>query len=251
MSAPARPHGSAAAWHDAEHGSYAADMALWERLASELGGPVLDLGAGTGRVAIHLAARGHDVVAVDSDDALLEVLRLRAEERGLPVRVVEADVRELDLEATFPLVLAPMQLMHMLEGAAGRRAALAALARVLAPGGVIAVAVLAEPLPPSGPTEPIPDVREDDGWIHSSLPLEVRVGEETLEIVRLRQLVSPGGALSEETHVTTVDRLRPGVFEVDVEACGLRILASQPIAETEEHVGALVHLIEHAKDRLG
>ena len=249
MSAPAAPHGSAAAWHDAEHGSYAADLALWERLASELGGPVLDLGAGTGRVSLHLGARGHEVVAVDSDGALLDVLRRRAEERRLPVRAVKADVRELELDTTFALVIAPMQLMHMLEGSAGRRSALGAAARVLAPDGVIAAAVLAEPLPPSGPTAPIPDVREEDEWIHSSLPVEVRVGEEVLEIVRLRQLVSPTGDLSEESHVTRVDRLRPGVFEADVGACGLSILASQPIAETEEHVGALVHLIEHGNRR--
>lgn len=251
MSARATPHGSASAWHDAEHGAYAADLPLWGRLARERGGPVLDLGAGTGRVALHLAARGHEVVAVDSDPGLLAVLRERAEDRRLAVRAVEADVRELGLHGQFPLAIAPMQLLHMLDGIEGRRAALRSIAHALAPGGVLAAAVLAEPLPPSGPTESIPDVREEDGWIHSSMPVEVRVGGERLEIVRLRQLVSPGGDLSDATHVTIVDRLPPGVLEADVAAAGLRIAASEPIAETDEHVGAVVHLIERAGDADG
>ena len=244
MSARSAPHGSASAWHDAEHGAYAADLPLWERLASERGGPVLDLGAGTGRVALHLAARGHDVLAVDSDAELLAVLRERAADRRLPVRVIEADVRNLALKGDFPLAIAPMQLLHMLEGVEGRRAALRSVGSALASGGVLAAAVLAEPLPPSGPTESIPDVRDEDGWIHSSMSLEVRVGDERLEIVRLRQLVSPAGDLSDATHVTTVDRLPPSVLEADVAASGLRIAASEPIAETDEHVGAVVHLIE-------
>ena len=45
---------SAAAWHDVECGGYSADLALWEEMATEAGGPVLDLGCGTGRVGLHL-----------------------------------------------------------------------------------------------------------------------------------------------------------------------------------------------------
>ena len=42
-------------WHDIECGGYAEDFALWRELAAEAGGPVLDIGAGTGRVSIDLA----------------------------------------------------------------------------------------------------------------------------------------------------------------------------------------------------
>ena len=52
-------------WHDVENGSYAADLELWRTLAAEASGPILDLGAGTGRVARDLHAAGHEVHALD------------------------------------------------------------------------------------------------------------------------------------------------------------------------------------------
>ena len=71
----ARIHGEpeAVVWHDVECAGYAADLPTWRALAEEAGGPgVLDLGCGTGRVAIDLAARGHDVTALDADPELVE-----------------------------------------------------------------------------------------------------------------------------------------------------------------------------------
>ena len=44
-------------WHDVECGGYDADLTLWQELAREAGGPVLDVGAGTGRVALRSPAR--------------------------------------------------------------------------------------------------------------------------------------------------------------------------------------------------
>ncbi len=118
-SSAAPPADERSIWHDAEHGSYAADLRLWERLAREHPGGVVDLGAGTGRVALHLAACGHQVVAVDTDAGLLAALAERAAERDLDVRTVRCDVRELDLGSTYPLIVAPMQFLHIVGGAAG------------------------------------------------------------------------------------------------------------------------------------
>jgi SAM-dependent methyltransferase len=247
MSTAAPPVPVAVTWHDAECGGYAQDLPVWERLAAGRG-PVLDLGAGTGRVALHLAERGQEVVTVDVDAELIGALRERAGELGVEIEAHVGDVRTLDLGRSFRLILAPMQLMHMLGGGEARLAALRAVVAHLEPGGTFAATILQEPLPPSGPTEALPDVRDVDGWIHSSLPLEVRVGDAELEIHRLRQLVAPDGSLSEELDVTAVDRLQPGVLEAEGERCGLRVTGSEPIGETDEHVGSLLLLMERADD---
>src|SRR5439155_743 len=54
-------------WHDVECGAYVADLPLWRELAAACEGPILDVGAGTGRVTLDLARHGHDVVALDRD----------------------------------------------------------------------------------------------------------------------------------------------------------------------------------------
>lgn len=243
--APSIPVG--VTWHDAECGGYASDLPLWTRLADEAHGPILDLGAGTGRVSLHLASAGHEVVAIDVDPDLIAALGARAEAGDLAIEAMLTDARELDLgDRRFALILAPMQLMHMLGGARGRRDVLAGVAAHLEPGGTFAAAVLAEPLPPSGPTEALPDVRDVDGWIHSSLPLEVRVESEVIEIVRLRQLVAPDGTMTEDLDVTVVDRLAGGVLEREAAAAGLELTRSEMVPETDEHVGSVVLLMRGA-----
>ena len=79
----ARGGGSAVSviWHDLECGAYAEDLPLWRALAAEHGDPVLDVGAGTGRVALDLARAGHRVTALDRDPELLEALARRAKRR--------------------------------------------------------------------------------------------------------------------------------------------------------------------------
>ena len=82
------------------------------------GDPILDVGAGTGRVALELARAGHRVTALDIDPELLGALRERA--GGLPVETVRADARTFELERRdFALCLVPMQTIQLLGGAAG------------------------------------------------------------------------------------------------------------------------------------
>src|SRR5919112_1383153 len=97
----------AALWHDLECGAYDDDLPAWRSLAAETGGPVLDIGAGTGRVTLDLATHGLAVVALDTDAALLAALEHRA--AGLPVKTVVADARSFQLERQFPLIVVPMQ----------------------------------------------------------------------------------------------------------------------------------------------
>ena len=82
-----------ALWHDLECGGYAEDLPLWRELAESAGGPVIDVGAGTGRVTLELARAGTAVIAVDIEQRLLDALAKRA--NGLPITTLTADVRAL------------------------------------------------------------------------------------------------------------------------------------------------------------
>lgn len=230
-------------WHDAECGGYGADLETWDRLAREGGGPVLDLGAGTGRVSLHLARRGHRVIAVDSDPVLLAALRSRARRAGLAVGALCGDVRELSgAPLSVGTVLAPMQLLHLLGGAPGRARVLDAARELLEPGGCLHAALLADmPALGSFAPDPIPDMRESEGrWVHSSFPLAVNVDEEGLEIVRLRQLVSPEGALREERNLIRLERLEAAELEAEAAALGWQVLERMPLSGAEDHVDSVI-----------
>jgi SAM-dependent methyltransferase len=65
-------------------------------------GPVLELGIGTGRVALPLAQRGHEVRGVDASEAMVEKLRAKTGGENIPVTI--GDFAELDIEVKFALV---------------------------------------------------------------------------------------------------------------------------------------------------
>ena len=87
-------------WHDLECGGYVEDLEVWRGLARRQGGPVLDVGAGTGRVTLDLARAGYAVTALDVCDELLATLRERA--AGLDVATVAADARSFALDTASP-----------------------------------------------------------------------------------------------------------------------------------------------------
>jgi len=92
-------------WHDVECAAYDLDLALWRELAERADGPVLDIGAGTGRVAIDLARHGYEVTAIDADPELVHELSARARKRNLRVRTATADARSFELSHEYARVL--------------------------------------------------------------------------------------------------------------------------------------------------
>jgi SAM-dependent methyltransferase len=233
-----------AIWHDVECGSYAADLPLWEELAEQQGGAVLELGCGTGRVAIHLARRGHRVVGLDVEPALLAVLAERG--AGLPVRTLEADVREFALEDPASLVLAPTHLLQLLPDAEERARSLSCIAAALRPGGLLAAAIIEEMPEADGAPPPLPDVREIDGWIYSSLAIEAAVGPGEIVVRRLRQTVSPGGSLSEEPNEIRIATFAAETLEREAAPWGLIPAGRRVIPPTSMHEGSLVVLLERS-----
>lgn len=246
-----------AIWHDVECGSYAADLPLWEELAERCGGPVLELGCGTGRVALHLARRGHEVVGLDSDADLLAVLEDRAADfRPSPVGTepdgsakpgvvpVLADARGFELDESVALALAPTHLLQLLADSAERAEALGCIAAALRPGGLFAASILEELPEPDGSPPPLPDVREVEGWVYSSLATEVAVGPGELRVRRLRQTVSPDGSLTEEPNEIRIATFAAETLESEAAAFGLLPAGRREIPPTDLHVGSLVVLLE-------
>jgi len=236
----------AAGWHDVECASYAADLPLWRALAAERGGPVLDLGCGTGRVALDLAALGHEVVGVDADPGLARTLTDRARERSLPARAHAADVRSLSLGSRHPLAVAPMQVVQLLGGPDGRGAMLASVREHLSPTGLLALA-LADPfdaVPAGEALPPLPDVLEVGGWVLSSTPVDVRDEGDGVAIDRHRQAVSPSGELTEEVATIRLDSVSARVLEAEGAAAGYRILPARHVPATRDYVGSTVVMLE-------
>jgi SAM-dependent methyltransferase len=229
-------------WHELECGTYGEDLALWRGLAAEADGPVLDVGAGTGRVTLDLARRGHAVTALDRDRELLEHL---ADDAGeLPVTTVTADARAFTLEDTFALCIVPMQTVQLLGGPAARRSFLGCVVRHLRPGGVLAVAITDE-LEPFDAEDalvisPLPDVCERDGVVYCSRPTAIRERDGGFVLERRRETVTVAGELTVELDEVALDDLDAETLESEGADAGLTPSGRTVVPATEDYVASVV-----------
>lgn len=98
-----------------QYANYRDDIPFYLRLADDFGGPILELGAGTGRITAALARARHHVVAVDLSGEMLKKADNYLSEEAVSeqVKLVQADMRNFRTEQTFPLIIAPFNtLMH-------------------------------------------------------------------------------------------------------------------------------------------
>jgi SAM-dependent methyltransferase len=161
------------------------------------GGSVLELGIGTGRLALPLAERGVEVWGVDASPAMLD--RLRAKPGARAVRAVVGDFARLDAVAGLPdrvtVVLVAFNTFFNIPEEAGQRRCLAAVARLLGPGGRLVLEAF------------VPDV-DADGPRGDVAPAVVEADRVVLHVSRL----DPAAQTVAGQHVTiTADgiRLRP------------------------------------------
>jgi SAM-dependent methyltransferase len=235
----AQSQGAAVVWHELECGSYRQDLPLWRALAARHGSPVLEIGAGTGRVALDLAAAGHRVTALELDPSLLAELVVRTGE--LPVTSVHADARRFHIDERFALCIVPMQTIQLLGGAPGRGAFLRCARRHLRGGGVLAVAIV-ETLEPfraadGGPELPA-EACERDGVHYSSRPTAVLSSAAGFVLERRRETLAASGehtVLEDSVHI---DRLTVAELEAEALAAGLRPAGRTSVSPTPEHTGS-------------
>jgi SAM-dependent methyltransferase len=123
------------------------DLDLYLALAARTGGPILEIAAGSGRVAIPLAEAGYDVTLVDIDPSMLARAAAAAERLGPKVRsrieLVEADLVGLKLEggARFGMAVLALNSIMLLGAREIQQQALETMARHLVPGGLAIVDV--------------------------------------------------------------------------------------------------------------
>lgn len=233
-----------AVWHDLECGGYSDDLRLWRGLAARTGGPVLDVGAGTGRVALELASQGVEVVALDLAPRLLTALACRA--AALPVETVCADAREFCLDRRFSLIVVPMQTLQLFGGPGGRATFLRCALEHLKPGGLLAAA-LADAMDcfdEEHDIPPPPETREILGVRYTSQLLEVVDERGRAAICRRREIVRADGRVETEDVVVHLDRVSPE--EVTAQACRLGFITEPHlyIPESERYLGSIVVVLQ-------
>jgi len=232
-------------WHEVECGDYTADLPLWEELADRSERAIMELGCGAGRVTLHLAKREpHLVIGVDWDAELVAAVWERSGNLRGDAEI--GDVRSFELSTGFSLVIAPMQLIQLLSGAGDRVACLSSARANMLPGGLAAFTLVEEiPVPPPDSTmPPLPDVRQVEGWIYSSLPLEPVVDDATILLRRLRQTVDPDGNMTDELNEIELAVLSAETLEEEGRSAGLRPVGRREIPATEAHVGSTVVLFD-------
>jgi len=123
------------------------DIAFWKHMASMANGPVLELGCGTGRVALPVARAGTTVVGIDRSAPMLDRARKRVKRAGLQsqVQLVRGDIRHLPFpDKTFPLVMAPYGILQSLLAERDLARTLAAVSRVLTRKGTFGLELVAD-----------------------------------------------------------------------------------------------------------
>lgn len=122
-----------------DSGPTAGDVEFFRKLAAAHGGPVLEIGCGTGRVAGALAAAGFDVVGVDRSAPMLRLAEERraaaSSEVAARLAFVQGDMTTLRLGRQFPLIVAPSRVFQFALTSDDQRAVLRAFKAHLAPEG--------------------------------------------------------------------------------------------------------------------
>jgi len=131
----------AVATYDLFH-SGTTDLPFYLGCARRFGGPVLELGAGTGRVLIALAEAGHEIVGVELSAAMLETASAKIVKNptaAARIRLVEADMKNFAIQQTFSLVMIPARAFQFLLTPADQRATFDCIRRHLVPGGHLVI----------------------------------------------------------------------------------------------------------------
>lgn len=218
------------------------DLDLYLALADRAEGRILELAAGSGRLAVPLAAAGYQVTAVDVDPAMLARARQRADEAGLPdgrLELIEADLLGFRDEgaADYALAFIALNSMMLLATRDAQRRAMQTLATNLSLGGLVAVDVW------------LPDI-EDLGRFDGRLILEYVRPDGTASTI-----VTKTGSAIHDAATGTI--MLTGVYEEArqgepvrrwIRQDTLRLISADELAAFAEEAGLRVELMAGGYD---
>ena len=161
-----------ARFYDLEYGHKENDIDFYLDMAEEFGGPVLEIGVGTGRIAIPMVEEGFQVTGIDNSAEMIKVAQEYLAE--LPensfenLRLFQQDMKELNLEQKFPLCIIPFRaFLHNLT----QKDQLATLEKIyqhLEPGGILAFDLFVPLYSVISNDEWLDDIEEDELAIENS-----------------------------------------------------------------------------------
>jgi ubiquinone/menaquinone biosynthesis C-methylase UbiE len=123
------------------------DVPFWRNLALQAGGPVLELGCGTGRISLPLGKAGVPLVGIDRSERMLARARRRTRRARLThtIRLIRGDIRFTPFSRpSFAMVMAPYGILQSLLRERDLAATLTEVRRVLEPGGTFGIELVAD-----------------------------------------------------------------------------------------------------------
>ena len=139
------PYASIADIYDFSYADLDDDIDFYANLAQAVDGPLLELGVGTGRVAVRLAEAGYSVTGIDTSQSMLEQARrnLAATKlpRGASLKLLHGDMTSFDLGRRFGLIYVAANTLQHLLSTEQQAACFARVKQHLAPGGIFSFSV--------------------------------------------------------------------------------------------------------------
>jgi SAM-dependent methyltransferase len=220
-----------AALYDLRFGDDDHDLVMYEEFARRSELPALELGIGSGRVALHLARRGLSVTGIDTSQPMLARLRAALDDAMSPrIRIVEADMRDFDLSGErFGLVYCAAGTFQYLLTAEEQIATLRGAAQHLAPGGLY-VMELRAPWAVDWDSDGSPlelrwSHRDDAGGgsITEMVARRAAPSCQTMTVTYLYDFVAADGAVRRRTIEKTMRYIWPAEVPLLLDRAGLRL----------------------------
>jgi len=210
------------------HSRHMEDLPFWLDLARQQGGPILELGCGSGRVTLPVVEAGYKVVGLDHNPEMLDYLRERLSPPvGDRLRLSQADMTAFDLGKRFPLILLPCN-TYSAFGANQRRSLLDCVRRHLSLQGLFAASLPNPNLLRRLPRTSDPDVEESFPHPLDGEPVQVSSGWERsagrLTVTWHYDHLLPDGSVERLSMQASHDLAPAQAHLAEIEAAGLRLV---------------------------